>query len=108
MLGWVWFGGTFGYVRKNAPERPTPWGYWSDYWSCSYVRIKGGDALASSYTPKFVNDMSQFSMDGCRAANDRPGICPVEPCKTEDGKYQAPYGFKEGQTKSSLTASMFK
>lgn len=108
ILGWVWFGGTsLGPIKDNRPRRPDNRGFFSDYWACSYVRIKGGASLTSSCDPVFVNDMMQFSTDGCMAGNDSPGVCSYEPCISE-GFYRKPQPFKDGSKPPSLTPSLFQ
>lgn len=93
MMGWAWFGGPSGVVTKNEPLEPRPVSYFSDYWSCSFVVIKGGVPLASSYTPIFVNDMDQFSEDGCMAHADDLGQCVREPCRDRKTFYRKPAAF---------------
>lgn len=95
LLGWVWFGGTGSKITSDGVQQPSPYGYFGDYWSCSYVRVQGGVPLQSSYTPVFLNDMKQFSVQGCMSANDSPGVCVYEPCSVT-GKYQLPRAFKAG------------
>lgn len=108
VFGWVWFGGTGGDVSNNWPYNKEPWwkGYFSDYWSCSFVRIEGGNPLKSSYTPVFQNDMSKFSEEGCMSANNAPGICIREPCFVK-GKYQKPRQFKNGTVPDPITPANF-
>ncbi|KAI0563384.1 hypothetical protein FGB62_40g175 [Gracilaria domingensis] len=97
VLGWVWYGGTRGdRIKNNRPVEPKPFGLFADYWACSYIRIKGGDPLARFYDPVFVNDMKQFSSDGCMAANDEPDTCTKEPCE-EAAFYRKPAPFKNGK-----------
>lgn len=98
VLGWVWYGGTGGSITGDVQQEPVPYGYFSDYWSCSYVEIRGGP-MKSSYKPLFVNDMWKYSGEGCMSANDRPGVCTYEPCHTP-GVYQMPAEFKGGAPKS--------
>lgn len=93
MLGWAWFGGVTGGVKGNFVQEPTHWSYFADYWSCSFVAVKGGKPLASSYTPKFINDMSQFSSDGCMAHANDIGLCTYEPCLDRKSFYQKPAAF---------------
>ena len=109
VLGWVWFGGTAGGEIENvgrARAQPAPWGYFSDYWSCAYVRIQGGAPLKSHHVPIFDNDMTQFSAEGCMSANDFPGVCSYEPCRVK-GKYQKPRPFANGRTPRALTPRDF-
>ena len=108
VFGWVWFGGTGGAV-SNHPYRTEPFwkGYFSDYWSCSFVEVRGGKALEASYTPVFKNDMRQFSGEGCMSANDAPGVCTHEPCVVY-GKYQKPRPFKAEGGPAALTPANFE
>ncbi|CAN8069705.1 unnamed protein product [Agarophyton chilense] len=106
VLGWVWYGGTGGSVLGNYPQAPKPWGYFGDYWSCSFVRVQGGTPLAESCHSAFVNDMSQYSDAGCMSANDEPGVCASEPCKIT-GRYQKPRAFKDGAQPAPLRPEYF-
>lgn len=96
VLGWVWYGGTGGPV-SNGPYTEEPYwkGFFGDYWSCSFVEVRGGNPLAAEFTPVFDNDMDRWSDVGCRAGNDAPGVCNDEPCHTV-AEYQAPREFKGG------------
>lgn len=107
VLGWVWYGGTGGPVT-NEPYKTEPWskGYFSDYWSCSFVEVKGGAPLQSSYTPIFQNDMQAFSQKGCMSGNDAPEVCKYEPCLTT-ATYQKPRPFQEGKLPEQLSPSDF-
>lgn len=107
VLGWVWYGGTGG-ETSDVPYTEEPWwkGYFSDYWSCSFVEISGGVPLEREYRPVFENDMKQFSSMGCMSANNAPGICVREPCVVE-GKYQKPLPFASGAGPGMLTPEHF-
>lgn len=110
VLGWAWYGGTGGgKVENNGPAKvkPAPWGYFSDYWACSFVKVQGGAPLAAKHTPVFNNDMRQFSSEGCMSANDALEVCSSEPCKVT-GKYQKPREFKNGKTPRPLTPQDFR
>lgn len=106
VLGWVWYGGVGGSIQGDEQQEPTPYGYFSDYWSCSYIEISGGDALQSSYTPVFNNDMKKFSDVGCMSANDAPGVCSYEPCEVT-GDYQVPRPFLDGNVPMDITPEHF-
>lgn len=107
VFGWVWYGGTGGSVSNTEyTEPPFNKGYFTDYWSCSFVRVEGGDALGSSCTPEFVNDMSKWSDEGCMSANDAPGVCRSEPCVVW-GDFQKPRPFKNGEVPAALTPDNF-
>lgn len=104
ILGWLWFGGTGSTIKSNKPQKPSTHGYFSDYHSCSFVRIENGPT-AKRHVPTFNNDMSQFSEQGCMSMNDAPGICVWEPCLVE-GRYQKPAVFKNGNP-PALTPAHF-
>lgn len=106
VLGWIWYGGTGSPVVSAKQQEPKPWGYFSDYHSCSFVRIEGGAPLQAKHTPVFNNDMTNFSTEGCMSANDRPGKCVWEPCY-ERGVYQKPFPFQNGKTPAALTPNHF-
>lgn len=107
ILGWTWYGGTGGHVLGNEPQKPGQFSYFGDYWSCSFVRIKGGASLSRRYTPIFENSMRRFSDKGCMSFTDRPGICEIEPCLKIRGKYQKPAEFRQGRTPMYLTPRNF-
>lgn len=71
VFGWAWYGG--GDYRGYS--------YFGDYFSCSYVRIEGGDRVTSSYKPVFVPGVQQRYSDACLSATDRVGYCVREPCQ---------------------------
>lgn len=107
VLGWVWYGGIGGPIERNVPKNPFPFGFFSDYWSCSFVRISGGVKLERSYTPQFMNNMKSEWPKGCFSAFDEPGICKVEPCRDARGKFMVPKPFRHGAPKQ-LTTKNFK
>lgn len=96
VLGWAWFGGIGGPIETNTASNPFQFGFFADYWACSFVRISGGQRLERSYKPVFVNDFSNSSTAGCFAAFDDTGLCKVEPCRDTRGSYQMPKAFKNG------------
>jgi hypothetical protein len=78
------------------------------YWACSWIEIKGGTPLAAEYTPVFVNDMSQFSDEGCAASVNTVTGCIVEPCNpVVDAKFMKPAEFENGKTPPPLTPQMY-
>lgn len=108
VFGWVWYGGTGGNVSNDWPYKREPWwkGYFGDYWSCSFVKVEGGNPMRASYTPVFENDMKMFSDEGCMSANDAPGVCTKEPCIVR-GSYQKPRPFKNDNLPDPLTPQHF-
>eukprot|EP00178_Gracilaria_changii_P027930 TRINITY_DN9328_c0_g1_i1.p2 TRINITY_DN9328_c0_g1~~TRINITY_DN9328_c0_g1_i1.p2 ORF type:complete len:378 (+),score=73.94 TRINITY_DN9328_c0_g1_i1:957-2090(+) len=106
VLGWAWYGGTGGALRSaNAPQYPSSQAYFGDYYSCAFVRVRGGPRTRS-YRARFVNDMSQFSRVGCMASADRPGPCAREPCY-QRALFRAPAPFGDGRVPPALTAANF-
>ena len=95
VLGWAWYGGMGGSLLGNTVKDPHPIGLFSDYWSCAFVEISGGDRLTGRSTPVFVNGLEEDWPDGCNAANDRPGVCTYEPCIVP-GKHRKPMEFASG------------
>lgn len=99
VLGWVWYGGVVDEnVDTNQLTEPDEEGSSIDYWSCAFVRIKGGKSLVKQEEKQFVNDMSKFSEKGCRAINNRPGICTRDGQECENvGVYRKPKEFLNGK-----------
>lgn len=67
-FAFLWYGG-IDYRRKV--------GKFSDYSSCSYVRVEGGERLESSLQPFFdAGDVSKYVFRGmCLTSATRPGEC---------------------------------
>lgn len=80
VLGWSWFGG--GNFREDS--------FFGDYYSCSFVKIRGGVRETSSYAPVY---------DGkkCTTATNRLGVCHREPCRIGKTKLMAPSAFENGK-----------
>lgn len=69
-LGWAWFGaGDFS--GKS---------FFGDYYSCSFIHIKGGAAVTPSFKPSFTPGLNQ-AKSSCMSATPRPGVCRREPCR---------------------------
>lgn len=79
VFGWSWYGG--GDYRAMS--------FFGDYYSCSYVEIKGGVAVTEKYEPKW---------DGhkCVSSTDRLGVCWKEPCHVGRMYEMEPAEFKNG------------
>ncbi|CAN8065553.1 unnamed protein product [Agarophyton chilense] len=106
VLGWAWFGGTGGDLKSGtSPQYPYSVGYFGDYYSCSFVRIRGG-VYTPKYSPRFINDMSQYSNAGCMSSTDRPGPCAREPCRIK-AFFRRPAPFVHGRSPRALTAADF-
>lgn len=102
VLGWVWYGGLDGTLEGLEKSI----GLYADYWSCSFIRISGGEQLQSEFQPTFTNNLKNRWEDGCLAANDRPGNCVFEPC-VRNATVQIPWEFKEGNGNNTLRPEMF-
>lgn len=108
VLGWTWYGGVSGSELANTnTAKPGNWGYYGVYWSCSWIEIKGGAPVTASYSPVFVNELTQFSEDGCAASTNRIDQCVVEPCNLQTkAQFMKPVEFKNGPP-TPLTSSMY-
>lgn len=95
-LGALWYGGTNTLLTGNAPQMPHHKSLFGEYWSCSFIKIKGGAALGASYTPKFVNDYSQFSEKGCMSSAGQPGEVVEEPSYNIPSDFRIPNRFQNG------------
>jgi hypothetical protein len=106
--GWTWYGGVAGAKVANVDTAPGTLSDFGLYWACSWIEIKGGTPLAAEYTPVFVNDMSQFSDEGCAASVNTVTGCIVEPCSPViDAKFMKPAEFENGKTPPPLTPQMY-
>ncbi|CAN8066953.1 unnamed protein product, partial [Agarophyton chilense] len=106
VLAWAWFGGTGGGLRSGTKAQfPSSHGYFGDYYSCSFVRIRGG-VRSTSYRPRFINDMRKFSSAGCMSTTDRPGPCAREPCYKR-AFFRRPASFARGRSPRALTPANF-
>lgn len=82
VLGWAWYGGLGSSpdeLTNDASSPPGRFGYMGLYWLCSWVEIKGGP-MTDSYTPVFVNDLPQFSDEGCPASVNTVEGCALAKC----------------------------
>ncbi|CAN8072578.1 unnamed protein product [Agarophyton chilense] len=90
VLGWSWYGG--GDYRAMS--------FFGDYYSCSFVEIKGGVAVTESYEPKWDGST-------CVSATDRLGICWKEPCHVGRMYEMEPFEFKDGTKPQAIQRSWF-
>ena len=89
----VWYGGAHLPLKKRT--------FFSDYFSCSFIRIEGGIEVGGSYQPFFSTGNTFNRMRGriegtCFSAVDEPGICPKRGCKGP-AKWIVPRRFKDGK-----------
>ncbi len=107
MVGWSWYGGCGCAVTGNGPLAPCRYSYFSDYWSCSFIEIKGGNPLAKEYKPAFVgSNFAEPKGSGCRAAFDSLGQCTYEPCTGKKCEFIKPKEF-QGAGPRTLTPADF-
>lgn len=98
VLGWVWLGGG------------GTWGFFGDYYDCSYIQIRGGPGPDWKHEPQFKPGPSHLANKGmCRATVNDVGICTREPCEG-GGRYTQlfkPKPFENGKKPDPLYRDMF-
>lgn len=75
VFGLAWYGGIHSPLSEGR--------YFSDYWSCSYIRIEGGKTVGGSYQPFYDpgDNVQAHKHNGmCLTGIDRPGVCPHDGC----------------------------
>lgn len=102
ILGYLWYGGIH-WKRKL--------GQFSDYHSCSFVKIEGGNTLNGSYQPFFDAGKieSRFESDPpgkCLTSADRPLDCKTG-CDFTPVFYAIPKTFQEGNIPEPITPSTY-
>lgn len=91
VLGWSWYGGFSTNGKGDFYE------FFGDYYSCSYIRIKGGKKSSKKWKrPKFKPGNK---LKRCEALTNKLGVCAVEPCldaygENKAAKWTCPYGMK--------------
>lgn len=66
--------------------------YFGDYYSCSYVTIRGGD-FEDVCHPVFEPEKGRTT---CLSSTNRLGVCVREPCFTSSGREMVPAQFERG------------
>lgn len=102
ILGWSWYGGCFNSVKGNTPQEPGTTSGFTDFWSCSFIEVRGGKPLVKEYKPVFFG--SRFATprgSACRSGSDSLGHCRKEPCKKKC-EYMKPKEF-QGDGPRTLT-----
>ena len=94
VLGWSWYG------AANMQRGKVTYKF-GDYWSCAYIRVRGGELVARKRRKlRFVPGTGE---ERCNAISNRLHQCTVEPCKDKlKGKKRrmlCPYGmvWKDGK-----------
>lgn len=87
VVGYVWYGGT---------RFQEDFGQFSDYYSCSFVRIQGGNPLGGTYKAFFEPGQSSEIRNGkCLTSAAAIGECP-EGCENRRSFYAIPKVFAQG------------
>eukprot|EP00171_Calliarthron_tuberculosum_P001541 IDg1541t1 len=89
----VWYGGLHWQQKR---------GVFSDYHSCSFVKIRGG-AFKPSHTPTFKSG----GKGTCKTTSLFENECGGGPCEQRKPRATVPREFQGGRTPSALKASMF-
>lgn len=94
-FAFLWYGGT--HFRRTR-------GLYSDYVSCSYVRIRGGWTLKNEYQPFFEpGELGEYEHKGqCLTSANAPGQC-LHGCDFKPTFYDIPSDFKR-KTPRALSA----
>lgn len=82
-FGWSWYGG--GNFKGGS--------MFGDYYSCSFVHIKGGQGPAFVSKPVFKPGINQPYKDACISTTDRLGVCAREPCRGKHVQRMRPKGL---------------
>lgn len=95
----VWYGG----IHSPLSERR----FFSDYWSCSHIRIEGGKSVGGTFRPFYDpgNNLQASKHHGmCLTGIDEPGVCPHSGCR---GPYfhGLPKEYQDGKMPSPLKKS---
>lgn len=99
----TWYGGLHWQIQRA---------HHSDYYSCSFVRIQGGD-IQSSYTPKFrpnldpttrLGQLGSLPRDVCATRSTRIPECEGGPCVPKKVQYTVPDEFADGHRPTPLSA----
>lgn len=98
VLGWAWFGGI---VNRES--------YFGDYWSCSFIKIRGGAPLQETYQPVFIPGKKNKGAGGvgtssCRSAVNNVGICVTEPCLGHTPSFVVPSSFENSHAPPPIYA----
>lgn len=100
VLGQVWYGGLH-FSREK--------GQFADYYSCSYIEIRGGAPLARSYQPFWDAGRvdPEFQKDGmCQTSADWVGRCDRVGCPDKPAMWAVARPFKNGRVPPALTREL--
>lgn len=99
-LAWLWYGGT--HFRRKV-------GLYSDFVSCSYIRIRGGVPVRrEGFEPSFIPGyLDKYEHDGfCLTSANAPGQC-LHGCDYKPTFYDIPKVFKDGNKPQTISASYY-
>lgn len=98
-FSWVWYGG-IDFTMK-MPK-------FADYYSCSFIRIQGGDSLIESYNPFFDAGPGNNVPNTCKTGNFEPGTC-TQQSQCLDGMVfnNIPLPFQNGARPPPITRDLF-
>lgn len=97
VLGHVWYGGL--HFRRQ-------WGKYADYYSCSFVEIRGGVGKTCNvrYTPVFSPGESDRIIDGeCETSASEIGPCDKYGCEDTPSFFAKPSVFENGASPRSYS-----
>lgn len=99
-FAWLWYGGT--HFRRKV-------GLYSDFVSCSYIRIRGGvpvrrEGFTPSFDPGYLDKYEHHGL--CLTSASVPGQC-LHGCDYKPTFYDIPKEFKDGHKPPTISASYY-
>lgn len=99
VLAWAWFGG-IDFTKTNSK--------FPDYYSCSFVHIRGGVSLVGSFQPYFDAGSDSEVAGKCRTGNTALGICTrKEQCDNGSVSYDIPRVFHDNSAPAPITIDLY-
>lgn len=100
VVGYVWFGGL--HYRREKGQFP-------DFWSCSFVKIRGGAPLGGWHRAKFVPGWGRGIVGGkCQTSASGVGDCARYGCPQRRSFYGIPRPFNTGKVPPGISAGTVK
>lgn len=98
-FSWVWFGGIDFTSKKSK---------FADYYSCSFIEIRGGAALADTCQPYFNAGPGNDVPNTCKVGNFEPGTCTQQvQCTDGDVFNGIPLAFQNENKPLPITKDLF-
>lgn len=102
----AWYGGVQGGKAKTEP------GYFSDYYSCSYIEISGGRPITVSFQPTYnpgISELRGIPPEGkCLSSVDDTGICTARfECQALTAENRLPLQFQNGKNPPVIPSSAY-